>query len=74
MIIMTILVAALFGILTAGVVALVRAGIAREESDRSLLCDPPTRAAAVARRVVGLYVRTPELATQSDLLRAGGSR
>jgi hypothetical protein len=58
MIIIAILVAALLGSLTAGVVALVRAGVAHEESDRSLLRDPPTRAAAVTRRLVGLYVRT----------------
>jgi hypothetical protein len=74
MIIITILVAALFGCLTAGVVALVRAGVAREESDRSLLRDPPTRAAAITRRLVGLYVRTPEPAAQSQLRSVGGSR
>jgi hypothetical protein len=44
----------------AGVIALLRTGIAREESDHSLLSDPTTRAATATRRVVGLYVRTPE--------------
>jgi hypothetical protein len=50
----------------AGVIALLRAGIAREESDHSLLRDPTTRAAAATRRVVGLYVRTPNEATEAD--------
>jgi hypothetical protein len=44
----------------AGVIALLRAGIAREESDHSLLDDPATRTTAATRRVVGLYLRTPE--------------
>jgi hypothetical protein len=51
---------AVFGIgLIAGLVALVRVGIAREEHDRSLLDQPPTLAVALTRRIVGLYVRTP---------------
>lgn len=73
MIIGTVLVALLFGGLTVGVVALVRAGVAREESDRSLLADPPTRAAAITRRAVGLYVRTPELSAQPEFRAIGGS-
>jgi hypothetical protein len=43
----------------AGVIVLLRAGINREESDRSLLDQPPTRAARATRRLIGLYVRTP---------------
>lgn len=50
----------------AGVIALLRAGIAREESDHSLLGDPATRATAATRRVVGLYVRTPRQAVEAD--------
>jgi hypothetical protein len=42
-----------------GVIALLRAGIAREESGRSLRDEPPNRASAVTRRMVGLYVRMP---------------
>jgi hypothetical protein len=37
------------------VIALVRAGIAREESDGSLLRKPPTHAAALTRRIVGMH-------------------
>jgi hypothetical protein len=50
----------------AGVIALLRAGIAREEADHSLLGDPATRATAATRRIVGLYVRTPDRATETD--------
>jgi hypothetical protein len=48
----------------AGAIALLRAGIAREESDHSLLGGSPTRATAATRRVVGLYVRAPEQTTE----------
>jgi hypothetical protein len=50
----------------AGVIVLLRSGIAREESDHSLLGDPATRATAATRRVVGLYVRTPERTIEGD--------
>lgn len=51
---------AVFGVgLIAGLVALVQVGIAREEHDRSLLDEPSTLTAALTRRIVGLYVRTP---------------
>jgi hypothetical protein len=50
----------------AGVILLLRAGITREESDRSLLDEPATRAARATRRVVGLYVRTPQPVTEAD--------
>jgi hypothetical protein len=49
--------------LAVGVIAVLQAGIAREEADRSLLADPATCAASVTRRLVGLYVRTPDRAT-----------
>ena len=45
----------------ARLIGLFRAGIAREEADRSLLGEPVTRASAITRRVVGLYVRTPRV-------------
>lgn len=48
--------------LVAGVVALLRAGIRREESLHSLLGCAPTASTAATRRVVGLYVRSPEKA------------
>ncbi len=54
----------------AGVILLLRAGITREESDRSLLDEPATRAAKATRRVVGLYVRTPQRVTEADDLAA----
>jgi hypothetical protein len=59
MITIAIITAALGIGLIAGLVALVQAGIAREEHDRSLLGEPSTLAAAITRRIVGLYVRTP---------------
>jgi hypothetical protein len=46
--------------LAIAVIGVLQAGIAREEADHSLLGDPATRAASVTRRMVGLYVRTPD--------------
>ncbi len=51
--------AAVAAVLIASAIAVMRAGIVREESDRSLLGAPATRTASVTRRVVGLYVRAP---------------
>ena len=48
------------------IVALLRAGIAREDSDHSLRSEPPTLAAALTRRIVGLYASTPRDAAQAD--------
>ena len=48
------------------VIAMLQAGIAREEADRSLLADPATASAKVTRCLVGLYVRTPERPTGAD--------
>ena len=48
------------------VVVMLRAGIAREEADRSLLADPATASAKVTRCLVGLYVRTPERAIDAE--------
>lgn len=50
----------------AAVIVLLRVGIAREERDRSLLDRPPTRAAGVTRRMVGLYVRAPRYVISAD--------
>jgi hypothetical protein len=50
----------------AGVILLLRAGIIREEADRSLLDEPATRAARATRRVIGLYVRTPQRVAEAD--------
>jgi hypothetical protein len=47
-------------------VALLRAGIVREDSEHTLRGEPPTLAAALTRRVVGLYVRMPKHAAQAD--------
>ena len=55
-----------FASVLAGVVALLRSGIAREEIDNSLRGEPPTLAAALTRRVVGLYVHMPQSAVQAD--------
>jgi hypothetical protein len=45
-------------------VALLRAGIAREDSDYTLRGEPPTLAAALTRRIVGLHVRMPQDTSQ----------
>jgi hypothetical protein len=49
-----------------GIIALLRAGIAREESDHSLRGEPATRAARATRRVVRLYASRSEGVTQTD--------
>lgn len=59
MIAVAILVCAFLAGAMAGVIVLLRAGIAREESDFSLRDEPSTRASAVTRRMVGLYARMP---------------
>jgi hypothetical protein len=66
MITIAIVVAAVVLGLAFAVIAMLQAGIAREESDRSLLADPATRAAKATRCLVGLYVRTPERVTGAD--------
>lgn len=43
----------------AGIIAMLRLGIAREESRRSLRGYPDTRSATATRRVLGLYVGVP---------------
>ncbi len=66
MIAITVLAAGFISGAIASAIALLRMGIAREESDNSLLDEPATRAATVTRRVVSLYVRSPRRATQAD--------
>jgi hypothetical protein len=56
-------VAFIAGILV-GIIVLLRIGIAREESRRSLRSDPGTGSIAATRRVLGLYVRMPANVTQ----------
>jgi uncharacterized protein YneF (UPF0154 family) len=66
MITIAIVVVALIVGAIVGAIALVRAGIAREESESSLRHEPPTRASAVTRRMVGHYVRTPKSHSADD--------
>jgi hypothetical protein len=66
MIAITVFIAAFLGGAVTGVIVLLRAGIAREESDKSLRSKPAARSAAATRRVVGLYVRTPPGAPETD--------
>lgn len=66
MIAIIILAGAILASVVAGVIALVRVGIAREESDNSLRGKPATRSAALTRRLVGLCVRMPQNVTQAD--------
>jgi hypothetical protein len=51
--------------LAVAVIAMLQAGISREEADHSLLAEPATCAASVTRRLVGLYVRIPDRVTGS---------
>lgn len=60
-----ILVAFLAGAI-AGVLVLLRVGMASEERERPLFYAPATRSAAATRRVVGLYVTPPISAGQAD--------
>ena len=41
--------------LIAPILAVLRRGIAREDSDQSLRTEPPTRTCAITRRMTGLY-------------------
>lgn len=43
-----------------GAIILLRAGIVREEADKSLLRPPTTRAAATTRRIVGFKTQVPQ--------------
>lgn len=63
---MIILAAMVLASVLIALVALLRAGIAREDSEYSLRSEPPTLAAALTRRIVGLYASKPEPAAQAD--------
>jgi len=60
MIIITILAVAFIAGVIAGIVALLCASIAREDDDKSLMCRPPTRAAAATRRIIGWHGSMPQ--------------
>lgn len=59
----------------AGVLVLMRVGM-NHEHDRYLSSEAPTRIAAVARLITGLYVHMPDRAIDADdaTARAGGLR
>lgn len=61
----TILVAFLAGAM-AGLIVLLRVGMASEERDKPLFYEPATRSAAATRRIVGLYVAPPRSVSQAD--------
>jgi uncharacterized membrane protein len=66
MITIVILVATFIVGAIAGIIVLLRLGIAHEESDKSLPGEPATRAAAATRRVVGWYGTMPRIVSQAD--------
>ena len=66
MITIAILAAATISGAIAGLVVLLRLGIAREESDSSLHGVPATRAAALTRRMVGWHGPVPQRIPQAD--------
>ena len=66
MITTVILIAGIPAVIAVGAIVLLRAGIAREDSDHSLKGMPATRASAMTRRMVGLYVRTPQRSADDD--------
>jgi hypothetical protein len=55
MLLVVIFAAAFIAVTTAGVIALLCAGIAREEADMSLGQEPATCASALTRRIVNLH-------------------
>jgi hypothetical protein len=50
---------ALIVFVAAALLAIVRAGIRRQERCRCLTCQPPTLAAAITRRLTGMQVQRP---------------
>jgi hypothetical protein len=50
---------ALIALIAAALLAILRAGIRRQERCRCLTCQPPTLAAAITRRIVGMHVQRP---------------
>lgn len=66
MIVIILLAVAFAAGILVGIAALLRLGIACEESRRSLRYYPGTRSAAATRRVLGLYVSMPPGASAPD--------
>jgi flagellar basal body-associated protein FliL len=66
MIIMAIVAVTLLVAALAGVLALVRLGISREEREDRFSGEAQTRISAATRAVTGLYVRTPERADDAN--------
>jgi hypothetical protein len=60
MIDLTIALAALSLVVIVGALVLLRVGCGREDRWATLRDGPPTKAAAAARRMTGLYVRMPQ--------------
>lgn len=65
MIVIAILAIAFAAGIVVGVAALLRLGIACEESRRSLRGTPSARSTVATRRVLGLYVRMPPESTRT---------
>jgi hypothetical protein len=63
--VIAILVAFLTGAM-AGIAVLLRVGMASERPDKPLVYKPLTRSALATRCVVGLYVLTPRIVSQTD--------
>jgi hypothetical protein len=61
-----VLIATIPAVVIVFAVALLRAGINREDADHSIYGPSPSRTSAMTRRVVGLYVRTPAAGHQED--------
>lgn len=59
MIIIAVLIVTFAAGAMAGAIVLLRAGIAREEADNSLLRKPSTRAAAATRRILDFKTQIP---------------
>ena len=68
-----VLVAFLAGAM-AGIVVLLRVGMASEDSRKPLLYEPQARSALATRCVVGLYVLTPQRVTPPDRGQSGAGQ
>jgi hypothetical protein len=66
MITIAIVVCAFIAGVIVGIIALLCAGIAREESNKSLRAGPPNQASSATRRIVGLHVRMPPSVQADD--------
>ncbi len=66
MITITIIAAGLLAGAIVGVLVLVRLGISQENRGSPFSCEAPTRIAAAARVIAGLYVQMPEGNSDSE--------